>query len=204
MTEDLRIDTGLVLEAGGRLQGIAGAIPPPPASFSPTGADALSTAISGKVAEIVDPVIAQMPLTKADLTKYAQNVAAAANQYDAVDRHIADEILKRLQEFDDAKNGGTRGADGSPSAGGGGGASGASGASAASAAAGSGAEAAGAASTGAASAASSGASQAASGGDQMGQMAQMPMQMAQQAAQIPTQLGTAVGTVGQTLMQGAQ
>ncbi len=78
MTEDLRIDTGLVLEAGGRLQTLAGAIPPPPATFSPAGADALSTAIAGKIAEVVDPVIAQLPVTKEELTRFAQNVLNAA------------------------------------------------------------------------------------------------------------------------------
>ena len=80
MTETLRIDTGLVLEAGGRLQTLAGAIPPPPATFRPAGADALSTAIAGRVAEVVDPVIAQLPVTKEELTRFAQNVVNAADQ----------------------------------------------------------------------------------------------------------------------------
>ncbi|WP_326548518.1 type VII secretion target [Mycolicibacterium sp. ND9-15] len=102
MTETLRIDTGLVREAGARLQALAGAIPPPPASHSPAGGDALSTAIAAKVAEVVDPVIAQLPVTKDELTRYAEKVVNAANTYDAVDRQIAEEILKRDEALDDA------------------------------------------------------------------------------------------------------
>src|SRR6476620_11496441 len=102
MTEDLRVDTGLVRESGGKLQTIAGLIPEPPAAFSPPGGDALSTAIAGKVAEVVDPVVAQMPITKDALTRYARNVLNAADKYDSTDRQIAEEILKRLGLFDDA------------------------------------------------------------------------------------------------------
>ena len=83
MTEDLRVDTGLVRESGGKLQTIAGLIPEPPATFSPPGGDALSTAIAGKVAEVVDPVVAQMPITKDALTRFAQNVLNAADKYDS-------------------------------------------------------------------------------------------------------------------------
>lgn len=106
MTETLRIDTDLVLKAGGRLQALADAIPAPPASFKPAGEDALSTAIAAKVAEVVDPVIAQLPVTKAELAKYAQNVVNAANTYDAVDRQIAESILKRLESVDGATGSG--------------------------------------------------------------------------------------------------
>ena len=109
MTETLRIDAPLVLEAGSRLQALAAAIPPPPASFSPTGADALSVAIAGKVAEVVDPVLAQLPVTKEELTRYAQNVLTAAGMYDAADRQLAEEILKRLSELDEAEAGPTGG-----------------------------------------------------------------------------------------------
>ncbi|WP_156434492.1 type VII secretion target [Mycobacterium sp. IS-1590] len=102
MTEPLRIDTDLVLEAGGRLRALADAIPEPPASFKPAGGDALSTAIAAKVAEVVDPAIAELPVVKAELAKYAQNVVHAANTYDAVDRQIAAEIRKRLELLNDA------------------------------------------------------------------------------------------------------
>lgn len=116
MTETLRIDTELVLEAGGRLQALAEGIPEPPGSFKPAGEDALSTAIAAKVAEIVDPAIAQLPVAKEELAKYAQNVVNAANTYDSTDRAIAEEILKRLESVDDvagasgAESGGALGA----------------------------------------------------------------------------------------------
>ena len=102
MTETLRIDTDLVLEAGGRLQALADGIPEPPTSFKPEGGDALSMAIAAKVAEVVDPVIAQLPVVKAELAEYAQNVVNAASTYDATDRQIAEDILKRLEPADGA------------------------------------------------------------------------------------------------------
>ncbi|MGZ8746252.1 MAG: hypothetical protein ACXWZ2_04265 [Mycobacterium sp.] len=175
MTEDLRVDTALVRQSGGTLETIAGLIPEPPATFSPAGTDALSTAIAGRVAEVVDPVIAQMPITKEELTRFAQNVMKAADSYDGTDRQIAEEILKRLGLFDDAVSSG-----GSP-AGGTGGAAGSIGSPAAGA-------------------------PAAGGGqsDQMGQLMQMPMQMAQQAAQIPMQLAGMAAAIPQAMMQGVQ
>lgn len=115
MTETLRIDTELVLEAGGRLQALAEGIPEPPASFKPAGEDALSTAIAAKVAEIVDPAIAQLPVAKEELAKYAQNVVNAANTYDSTDRAIAEEISKRLESVDDVA--GASGAGGAESGG---------------------------------------------------------------------------------------
>lgn len=115
MTEDLRVDTGLVREAGGRLEGIAADIPDPPAAHSPTGADALSTAIAGKVAEVVDPVIAQMPIAKEELTRYAQNVVNAAGAYDASDREVAEQILQRVEKFDKAVDDGSVGGGGASS-----------------------------------------------------------------------------------------
>lgn len=174
MTETLRIDTGLVLEAGGRLQALAGAIPPPPAAFRPSGADPLSTAIAAKVAEVVDPVIAQLPVTKEDLLRYAQNVVNAAGRYDAVDRQLAEEILERLEKLDtDGDGAGGAGSGGSVASTAGPGA---------------------------------GASQQAAGGTQdagqLGQMMQMPMQMAQQAAQIPMQLAGMAAAIPAAMMQG--
>jgi hypothetical protein len=176
VTETLRVDTALVRQSGGKLQTIAGLIPEPPATFSPAGTDALSTAIAGKVAEVVDPVIAQMPITKDELTRFAQNVLTAADQYDARDRQIAEEILKRLGLFDEAAGGGSGGSTG------------------------------GSASVPMAGAAqqagfpTAGAGQA----DQMGQLMQMPMQMAQQAAQIPMQLASMAAAIPQAMMQGVQ
>lgn len=175
MTEDLRVDTALVRQSGGKLETIAGLLPEPPASFSPSGADALSTAIAGRVSEVVDPVLAQMPIAKDELTRFAQNVMQAADSYDAADRQIAEEILKQLGRLEDVDGGG------SPAAGG---------ASGAPASAGSGA--AGAPAAGAAPS------------DQMGQLMQMPMQLAQQAAQIPMQLASMAAAIPQAMMQGVQ
>lgn len=167
MTEDLRVDTALVRQSGGKLETIAGLIPEPPASFSPDGTDALSTAIAGRVSEVVDPVLAQMPVTKDELTRFAQNVMKAADHYDASDRQIAEEILKRLGLFEESG----AGSAGAPS-----------------------------------SAAGSGGQQAPGAGqsDQMGQLMQMPMQMAQQAAQIPMQLASMAAAIPQAMMQGVQ
>lgn len=106
LTEDLRVDTALVRQSGGKLQAIAGLIPEPPATFTPEGTDALSTAIAGRVAEVVEPVIAQMPITKDELTRFAQNVMAAADSYDGSDRQIAEDILKRLGLLDEAAGAG--------------------------------------------------------------------------------------------------
>ncbi|BBW99731.1 hypothetical protein BST36_25070 [Mycolicibacterium moriokaense] len=170
VTEDLRVDTALVRQSGAKLQTIAGLIPEAPAPFSPAGTDALSTAIAGKVAEVVDPVIAQMPITKEELTRYAQNVMAAADRYDATDRQIAEDILKRLGLLDETVGAGG-GAPGTPVSGG----------------------------TPAA-APAAGAGQT----DQMGQLMQMPMQLAQQAAQIPMQLASMAAAIPQAIMQGVQ
>ena len=173
LTEDLRVDTALVRQSGGKLDTIAGLLPDPPAAFSPTGADALSTAIAGRVSEVVDPVLAQMPIAKDELTRFAQNVMEAADIYDATDRQIAEEILKKLGMIDDAADGG--------------GNQGAGGASGAPASAGAGSPAPGAGQS-----------------DQMGQLMQMPMQLAQQAAQIPMQLASMAAAIPQAMMQGVQ
>lgn len=172
MTEDLRVDTALVRQSGSKLQTIAGLIPEPPATFSPAGTDALSTAIAGKVAEVVDPVIAQMPITKEELTRYAQNVMAAADRYDATDRQIAEDILRRLGLLDEV-TGASGGAPGMPVSVGDGQQAGVP---------------------------AAGAGQA----DQMGQLMQMPMQLAQQAAQIPMQLASMAAAIPQAMMQGVQ
>jgi hypothetical protein len=175
VTEDLRVDTALVRQSGGKLETIAGLLPEPPAAFRPSGTDALSTAIAGRVSEVVDPVLAQMPISKEELTRFAQNVMEAADRYDGTDRQIAEEILKRLGVLEDAGAGG-----GSPVAGGGSGVSAGGSASGGSPAAGAGQS------------------------DQMGQLMQMPMQMAQQAAQIPMQLAAMAAAIPQAMMQGVQ
>jgi hypothetical protein len=178
VTEDLRVDTALVRQSGGKLETIAGLIPEPPATFRPAGTDALSTAISGKIAEVVDPVLAQMPIAKDELTRFAQNVLAAADRYDSTDRQIAEEILRRLGLFQEAGPG-----SGGPVGGTGPGAPG---------------------SPGVPSPQTGSPAAGAGQSDQMGQLLQMPMQMAQQAAQIPMQLASLAAAIPQAMMQGVQ
>ena len=184
MTEDLRVDTGLVRDAGGRLQEIAANLPEPPAVHRPTGADALSAAIAAKVTEVVDPVIAQMPIAKQALTQYAQKVINAAGTYDTADRQLAEEIVKRVGQFDDAFGSGGAAGSGSGVAGGqtaGGLVGGALGAGTASPVA-----------------------TAAQQGGQLGSIMQTPMQMAQQGAQAPMQMAGMAGAVPQALQQAGQ
>ncbi|WP_231740295.1 MULTISPECIES: type VII secretion target [unclassified Mycobacterium] len=174
MTEVLRVDTGLVREAGGRLRGIAAELPEPPAVYRPTGSDALSAAIAAKVTEVVDPVLAQMPVTKEELTKYALNVVNAANTYDAVDAQLAEEILKRLESLDDAARTGRDG--GSP----------------------------GGVSVAALRATGTAAGGATSGNSPVQGAAQQPMQLAQQAVQAPMQMAGMAGAIPQAMTQGMQ
>ncbi|AMO63715.1 translation initiation factor IF-2 [Mycolicibacterium phlei] len=188
MTETLRVDTELVQQAGARLQSIAQGIPEPPTPYRPAFCtDALSAAIAAKVSEVVDPVIAQMPLTKEALVRYAHNVVNAANTYDAVDRQLAEAILKRLEQFDGAAD-----RDRGSAAGGGG-------AAAIPAASGSG--------SGAYTASpepTTASAQPALGAPSAGQGMPMPMGLAQQAAQAPMQIGGMLGAVPQAAHQAAQ
>ena len=184
MPEDLRVDTGLVRDAGGRLQTIAADLPEPPAVHRPTGVDALSAAIAAKVTEVVDPVVAQMPIAKQALKQYAQKVVSAADKYDATDRQMAEEILKRVDEFDKRFGGENSAGSGGASA---------------SVTAPSGPSTAPAASGGQVAAAAAGQQ-----GRDFGSMMQMPMQMAQQAAQAPMQMAGMAGAAPQALQQGAQ
>ncbi|MCT7659001.1 hypothetical protein [Mycobacterium deserti] len=199
MPETLRVDTGLVSEASGSLQTIAGAIPPPPTVSSPSGTDALSAAIAAKINELVDPVIAQMPISKEELKKYAEKVATAARTYDNVDRMLAEEIQRRVEDLDNKFGKGSESAPeganpavGAPSGGAGapsgGGRSEAGGGAAASGGSGAG---------GAAAPASQPAGQ-------MGQTMQDPTQMAQQASQSPGQMPGMVTAVPQAAAQGLQ
>jgi hypothetical protein len=219
MPETLRVDTGLVLEAGANLQSIAAAIPPPPSVSAPGGADALSMAIAAKIAEVVDPVIAQLPISKQELKAYSEKVKAAAHKYEMTERQIAEDIRERIAQFDALFNkcaadapGAPSSPAGSPTGGGGpapagGGGTGSGGGASGGSGAGSPAE------TGTSTAATAGAPAASSGGSpagaaqqagQMGQMMQVPMQMAQQAAQIPMQMMGMAAAIPQAVAQGVQ
>lgn len=188
MTETLRVDTELVQQAGVRLQSIARGIPDPPTPYRPVFCtDALSAAIAAKVSEVVDPVIAQMPLVKEALSRYAHDVVTAANTYEAVDRQLAEAILKRLEPFDGAADGDR------------GGAAGGGGAAVVPVSAGSGSG---------AYTASPGPTTAsappAMGAPSPGQGMAMPMGLAQQAAQAPMQMTGMLAAVPQAAQQAVQ
>lgn len=210
MPETLRVDTGLVSQAGADLQAIAAAIPPPPPVSSPTGADALSTAIAAKITEVVDPVIAQMPVVKQALDDYAKKVEAAAAKYDTVDRALAEGVQKLIEAFDakfgKSSDGAGTPAPAAPNVSGQASAPATAGGSGMPAGSGGGPTAGHAPSSATTPISNSTAdtSGAAQQSGQFGQMMQMPMQMAQQAAQAPTQMMGMAGSIPQAVTQGLQ
>jgi hypothetical protein len=204
VTETLRIDTDLVRDAGTRLSAIAGQIPSPPSVSPVSGKDELSTTISEQITKVVDPVLTQLPDVKNAFAAYSGNVTNAASTYQDTDEQISHDIKRKLGILGDEPSG-TGGSGGSPtasSAGSGGGGSGGKGGSH-----GKGAGSPSAAGAGSPSAAAAQGAPAA-GGDQgmgqMGQMMQMPMQMAQQAAQVPGQMLGSLSQLPQQVMQGVQ
>lgn len=179
MPGELRVDPAPLASGGEGLLSAAGDIPMPPVPFTATGADALSTILSARTQAIEAPLIAGMPVTKAEALRTAQSIIAAAAKYEGVDQHLADQVLKALSELEGAEAAGAGG-------------SGAGGVGAAGSPA---------------TAATAGATPAAGAAQQAGQMGQMmgmPMQMAQQAAQIPMQLAGMAASIPQGIMQGVQ
>jgi hypothetical protein len=179
--DPLSVDTAQLAGAGGRLLAAAGALPQPPTPFSPAGADALSMGIAGQVARVVGPVVAALPVSKEEMSRYAQAVLDAAGVYDRTDRQLAEEILQRMYGIPDPASGAPGG--GAPAAGVAGGATAAPG------------------EAGMAASPAAGAGQQAG---QLGQMMGMPMQMAAQAAQIPMQIAGMAAAIPQGIMQGVQ
>ena len=188
MPGELRVDTAPLASGGQGLLSAAGDIPLPLAPFTAAGGDALSTILNARTQAIEAPLIAGMPVTKAEALRTAQNIMQAAGIYERVDQQMADQILKALF--------GIEGVDGAGAAGAGGAGGGAAGTAGAAGLAGA-----------PASAASAGATPAAGAAQQAGQMGQMmgmPMQMASQAAQIPMQLAGMAASIPQGIMQGVQ
>jgi len=185
MPGELRVDTAPLASGGQGLLSAAGDIPLPPVPFTAAGGDALSTILNARTQAIEAPLIAGMPVTKAEALRTAQNIMQAAGIYERVDQQMADQILKALFGID-----GTEGAGADGSGGGGGGGAGVAGAAGAPA--------------NAATAAATPAAGAAQQAGQMGQMMGMPMQMASQAAQIPMQLVGMAASIPQGIMQGVQ
>jgi hypothetical protein len=174
MPGELRVDTAPLASGGQGLLSAAGDIPLPPVPFTAAGGDALSTILNARTQAIEAPLIAGMPVTKAEALRTAQNIIRAAAKYEGVDQNLADQVLKELSELEvaEATGGGGSGAAGAPAS----------------------------AATTAATPAAGAAQQA----GQMGQMMGMPMQMAQQAAQIPMQLAGMAASIPQGIMQGVQ
>jgi len=174
MPGELRVDTTPLASGGQGLLSAAGDIPLPPVPFTTGGGDALSTILNARTQAIEAPLIAGMPLTKAEALRTAQNIIQAAAKYEGVDQNLADQVLKALSELEGAEGAGAGGAGaaGTPATG----------------------------ATGGATQAAGAAQQA----GQMGQLMGMPMQMAQQAAQIPMQLAGMAASIPQGIMQGVQ
>ncbi len=126
-------------------------------------------------------MIEALPVTKEELKQFAVNVVSAADKYDATDRQIAAEILKRLGVFGEAPAHG-----GAVPSGRGQGASGVL------------------PSVGVGSAVGGAAGGAGGQAGGFEQMMGMPLQLAQQAAQVPVQVAGMVGQVPQQLARGAQ
>jgi len=185
MPGELRVDTTPLATDGQGLLSAAGDIPQPPVPFTATGADALSTILNARTQAMEAPLIAGLPVTKAEALRTAQNIIQAAAKYEGVDQQLADQVLKALAELEGAEGMGAGGVGGA-----GGGAAGA-------------ADMAGTPATAATSAATPAAGAAQQAG-QMGQLMGMPMQMAQQAAQIPMQLAGMAASIPQGIMQGVQ
>ena len=180
MTGELRVDTVPLANGGQGLLGAAGNIPLPPVPFTAVGGDALSTILNARTQAMEAPLIAGMPVTKAEALRTAQNVLQAAGIYERVDQQLADEILKALFGAPD-------GSSGAGAAGAGGVGGGVAGTPASAAAAG-----------------ATPAAGAAQQAGQLGQMMGMPMQMASQAAQIPMQMMGMAASIPQGIMQGLQ
>ena len=84
MPGELRVNTDQLASGGEGLLSAAGDIPMPPVPFTATGADALSTILNARTQAIEAPLIAGMPVTKADALRTAQSIIQAAAKYEGV------------------------------------------------------------------------------------------------------------------------
>jgi hypothetical protein len=112
MPGELRVDTTPLATDGQGLLSAAGDIPQPPVPFTATGADALSTILNARTQAIEAPLIAGLPVTKAEALRTAQNIIQAAAKYEGVDQQLADQVLKALAEMEGAEGTGAAGAAG--------------------------------------------------------------------------------------------
>ena len=112
MPGELRVDTAPLASGGQGLLSAAGDIPLPPLPFTAVGGDALSTILNARTQAIEAPLIAGMPVTKAEALRTAQNIMQAAGIYERVDQQMADQILKALFGIEGADGAGAAGAGG--------------------------------------------------------------------------------------------
>ena len=109
MPGELRVDTAPLANGGQGLLGAAGNIPLSPVPFTAVGGDALSTILNARTQAIEAPLIAGMPVTKAEALRTAQNIMQAAGIYERVDQQLADQILKALFGIEGAEGAGAAG-----------------------------------------------------------------------------------------------
>ena len=112
MPGELRVDTAPLASGGQGLLSAAGDIPLPPVPFTAAGGDALSTILNARTQAIEAPLIAGMPVTKAEALRTAQNIMQAAGIYERVDQQMADQILKALLGIDGTEGAGADGSGG--------------------------------------------------------------------------------------------
>src|SRR5215203_1843865 len=98
MAGELGVDTAPLASGGQGLLSAAGDIPEPPVPFTATGSDALSTILNTRTQAIEAPLIAGMPMTKAEALRTAQSIIQAARMYDGADQQLADQVMKALAE----------------------------------------------------------------------------------------------------------
>ena len=110
MPGELRVDTAPLASGGQGLLSAAGDIPLPPVPFTAAGGDALSTILNARTQAMEAPLIAGMPVTKAEALRTAQNIMQAAGIYERVDQQMADQILKALFGIEGAEGAGAAGA----------------------------------------------------------------------------------------------
>ncbi|QFS89201.1 hypothetical protein FIV07_00510 [Mycobacterium sp. THAF192] len=170
----LSVDPEQLAAAGNELKYSAGQLPDPPGPFGVVGSDPLTQAIDLQIPAIEQPIATQLPAVKAQATKTAGNVIAAADAYLKTDQQLGGQISQEMQNLPAAEG-----------LSGGGGSAGGAAASAAGGTAGA-------------------AGSAAGGAGSMSQMMSTPMQMASQMSQMPTQAMGAVTSAPQGVMQGAQ
>ena len=72
MTGELRVDTVPLANGGQGLLGAADNIPLPPVPFTAVGGDALSTILNARTQAMEAPLIAGMPVTKAEALRTAR------------------------------------------------------------------------------------------------------------------------------------